>query len=228
MARKSYFELGFQYERAAKYAKMSNYEEHEPIYLYHLSVTPLHTENETQFFMEPKSIWAGEDDIFHIKRICTAPTVEQCLIAICPSNKLNQIYIYRTVSKVNKSVISYGVFDAPLTQERWITRKRKFMLVGEIPCGYNDQRCEAELLSRRWKEGTSYPNYICMNFDSRGGCDDFERQHRELLKTRKFMRKYDKNHFNNDIERKIHDNQRNMKLRLNRYEPKPIRASSSH
>lgn len=228
MARTSYFELGVKYERAARHANMSNYEEHEPVYLYHLSVSPLHTEHETRFLMKPKEIWSGEDEIFDVKRICTAPTVEQCLIAICPWNTLNQIYIYRTVNKVNKSVIPYGVFDAPLTQERWITRKRNFMLVGEIPCGYNEARCEAELLSRKVNLGTSYPNYICMNFSSRGGQDDFDRQHRELHKARKFMRQYDKNFFVNDIEKKLHDNQRNMKLRLNRHEPKPIRASSSH
>ena len=228
MARTSYFELGFKYERAARYAKISNYEEHEPIYLYHISVVPLHSDDETEFFMQPKHIWSGEDEIFGIKRICTAPTVEQCLIAICPCNHISQIYIYRTVNKVNKSVVPYGVFDAPLTQERWITRKRKFMLVGEIPCAYEDSLDQAALLSREWKPGTSYPNYICMDFSSRGGMDDFDRQHRELYKARKFMRQHDSNHFINDVERKIHDKQRNMKLRLNRYEPKPIRASGSH
>lgn len=206
--------MGRLIEKNSRLAKANNFEEHEPIYMYHVSPKPLHGADNS-IVMEPKHIWNGEDDLFHIKRICVAPTIEQCLVAIAPTD-FNKFYVYRTLTVVKKSVMSYGVFDSALTQERWLTRTRKFKLVAEIHIGDTD--IETEILSREWEENKPYPNYILMDFSSRGGMHDLKRQHRELNKTRRFLKQHDKNMFLNDIEKQLHDKQRNMKLRMNRYD----------
>lgn len=225
MSRISYNDLGNKYGNAWLRANKSNYEVHEPIYFYHISPTPISPENE--FFMAPDHIQAGEDELFGIRRICVAPTIEQCLVAVAPYNPPTKMYVYRTCSVVKKSVIPYGVYDAPITQERWVTRKRKFKLVGELPMGYNDTYGMSELLSERFESGCAYPYRVRMNFDDRGSPTSLYRQQCELRRIRKFMRQHDTKMFINDIEKSIHDKQRNMKLRLNRNDPNRLRTSSS-
>lgn len=217
MGRKSFFDIGLQFEKSGILARRDYYEDHEPIYFYHVSARPLHGHDDESFSMAPKFIDA-EVDAMHINRICVAPTMEQCLTAIVPMSS-DQLYVYRTVRKSNKSVIPFGVVDAPITQERWLTRERKFKLCAVIP---RHEKYYNRILSD--EDGS---NSIKAEFDYRGSIADFSLQQQELTRMRKFFRMHDKNMFMNDIEKSIHDKQRNMKLRLNRYDLNRLSTTSS-
>lgn len=65
-----------------------------------------------------------------VKRICVAPTLEQCLTAV-PYGKYDIISIYRTQKKVVAKK-SHGVFDSEITQEGWITSPTVFIKMGSI------------------------------------------------------------------------------------------------
>jgi hypothetical protein len=62
------------------------------------------------------------------KRICVAPSVEQCLTAI-PYYLGAVVTIYRTKTPV-KASCPIGVYDAVVTQEGWITEPTMFVKLG--------------------------------------------------------------------------------------------------
>lgn len=64
------------------------------------------------------------------KRICVAPTVEQCITAIpyCLSEECN---IYRTKNKVRASAPE-DVFDMNITDEGWLEIPTRFVKVGTL------------------------------------------------------------------------------------------------
>jgi len=62
------------------------------------------------------------------KRICVAPSVEQCITAI-PYYLGTILTIYRTKSPV-KAKKAKGVFDVKITQEGWIQIPTSFVKVG--------------------------------------------------------------------------------------------------
>lgn len=64
------------------------------------------------------------------KRICVAPTIEQCIVAVpyLPSSKFA---IYRTIRKI-KAEQAVDVFDVNITNEGWITFPMTFVKVGTI------------------------------------------------------------------------------------------------
>lgn len=220
MGRKSYYELGLDYETNYYMAHKKQYEEHEPLYMYHVSHKPIHPEDHSSFEMRPKGILSGEVHISSIKRICVAPTIEQCLVAVVGSTN-DYYYVYRTVTKASKTVPAFGVMDAPLTQERWFCRPRKFMLCAMIPASLN------KVLPRDDCDDELYGIYINFGGD-RGSEDSFYTQRTELYRLRSYFKKHDHNYFINKLEKKRHDNQKQMKLRLNRYEPNAIYTSSAN
>jgi len=217
---RSLFDLGMVIESRPDLAR-SKLEQHKPVYMYHVSPEPLHDDNTLQVKMEPKVIWSGEDAIYDVKRICVAPTIEQCLVAICPRRKLkheDRFYVYRTKTKVSKTGFPWGVMDATLTQERWIRTTRMFLLVAEVP-----RSCDG--LATRYND---FGYTISLDFLSRGGQDDFPRQQNELYRLRSWFKKHDHLFFSNKLEKKRHDNQKAMKLRLNRDGYEKLRASGSY
>jgi len=64
------------------------------------------------------------------KRICVAPTIEQCITAI-PYVLTEICNIYRTETKVIAHKPS-GVFDAKVTQEGWLCVPTPFIKIGTI------------------------------------------------------------------------------------------------
>lgn len=64
------------------------------------------------------------------KRICVAPTVEQCIVAI-PYHLGATVSIYRTKDKVMAEKPK-DVFDANVTGEGWITVPTTFVKIGRL------------------------------------------------------------------------------------------------
>lgn len=98
-------------------------------YLYHITQQKWHKEK----ILKPRVL--GEfrlDEEPETPRICVAPTIEGCLVAVgrCLDKK-KPIYIYRTKYKVS-SVLPENIIDCKITCERWIIRPVKFIKVGEI------------------------------------------------------------------------------------------------
>lgn len=64
------------------------------------------------------------------KRICVAPSIEQCIVAI-PYDLYSIISVYRTKNKVIAKSPN-DIFDSHITQEGWITRPMTFIKLGII------------------------------------------------------------------------------------------------
>ncbi len=65
-------------------------------------------------------------------RICVAPTIEGCLIALGSCLPLSSdLYIYRTVRKIN-AIKPIDVIDSEITEEMWLLRPINFKYVGKI------------------------------------------------------------------------------------------------
>ena len=64
------------------------------------------------------------------KRICVAPTIEQCITAI-PYYLSANCSIYRTKDEVKASP-PVGVWDAHITEEGWLTTPTEFILIGKL------------------------------------------------------------------------------------------------
>jgi len=73
------------------------------------------------------------------KRTCVSPSIDKCLIALghCLQNKY--VYIYRTEKKVLARP-AINVNDSKITNEKWLTRRIKFVRVGEIERNHPDLR----------------------------------------------------------------------------------------
>jgi hypothetical protein len=173
-----------QYERAFHYKLRK--EKHHPHFFYHVSNVPLKSSDGKPFEkveLEPRLISSSECDIQHIRRICVAPTVEQAINACAQSLHSNKLYIYRTAKKRSYSYIPYGVFDAPITGERWLMSKSQFVLVGHID---TDLRPRNKLL---WHALVHKGKSTIIDFDSRGGLCSYITQRNELPRVRKFLHK---------------------------------------
>ncbi len=68
------------------------------------------------------------------RRICVAPTIEQCIVAI-PYHLGATISIYRTVRQ-RKATEPYDVFDAKVTGEGWLKSPTAFIKIGQLD--FND------------------------------------------------------------------------------------------
>jgi len=76
-----------------------------------------------------------------VNRFCVAPTIQQCLLAVC-TVLCTHHYIYRTVNRVkpiapfipeeDKDKKFSLPFDCSITNEGWIVRKTKFKCIGSI------------------------------------------------------------------------------------------------
>jgi hypothetical protein len=64
------------------------------------------------------------------KRICVAPTIEQCIIAI-PYHYGADVTIYRTEEK-ELAIEPRDVFDAKVTHEGWLTKATRFIKLGTL------------------------------------------------------------------------------------------------
>lgn len=214
---KSFEEYGHLFGKLSHRASLRNYEEHEPIYMYHVSPKPLgRGESEKIVTLRPKVICSSEDEAAHLNRICVAPSVEQCLIAITGGDTFSQnFYVYRTVRTVKKSIIPYGVQDAAITQERWLSRARQFKMVAKIPRDI----------------GAIYNPSVtaCVHIDwsSRGAIEDIHNQRTELKRLRQFMKRYSNELFFDERDKLLYEQQRKLKLRLNRNDIKRVCSSSS-
>ncbi len=104
----------------------------EKNYYYHVTMNPEWGQEVT---LIPRS-----DGLFrhHLEpktpRICVAPTVAQCLIALNPESFLEEkIYIYQTKEKVNAvRAKSKVITDAHITDEMWLLEKTDFGFIGEM------------------------------------------------------------------------------------------------
>ena len=64
------------------------------------------------------------------KRICVAPTIEQCITAV-PYVLETSFNIYRTKSPIIADH-SKGVFDSKVTNEGWLHKPAKFVKIGRL------------------------------------------------------------------------------------------------
>lgn len=163
-------------------------QKHEPHYFYHVSIVPLGDTDgspNSKVKMKPRLIHSGESEISHIHRICVAPSVEQAINA-CAQDMCftNELYIYRTSRKISNTYAPYGVFDAPITGERWLMRQTSFELVGKV---------KFDMYGIRYGS-----NFTSVNYNNRGGWSSLKSQRLELPRVRKFFRKHGKNIFFND------------------------------
>jgi len=179
--------------------------EHKPCFFYHISRTPLHTgSDETSFEMVPRYVSSGEYELEQNKRICVAPTIEQCINAIAVGAQ-EFFYVYRTVRKTSQSYVPFGVFDSPITQERWFLKGRMFKLSAIIP-------------TSEWCIYSNQDEYYSCEYDIsyRGDWHSFDKQRNELRRMKVFFKKHSHNYFLNDLEHQHHINQHRLNLKLNR------------
>lgn len=88
-------------------------------------LTPLHSDD--------KKVQHRADTEPETPRICVAPTIGGCLLAIytCLSAINPKINIYRTYNKV-KAENPNNVKDSTITGEKWLIKPTKFILIGSI------------------------------------------------------------------------------------------------
>lgn len=98
-------------------------------YWYHVSTT-LIKKIETLIPWDNKNGENRCDDEPEGKRICVAPTIEQCITAL-PYSLLSEFRIYRTERQVIAKK-ARKVFDAKVTQEAWITTPTVFIKIGDL------------------------------------------------------------------------------------------------
>ncbi len=115
-------------------------------FYYHISTEPLHTSESGEVTLKPRDYGDNRaqeepDDA----RICVAPSVPHCLIALgtLATEYGDNLFIYRTKNKVVGKP-SYNVPDAHITKERWLTRQTKFVLTSKVAVSYRliDVMCE--------------------------------------------------------------------------------------
>ena len=94
-------------------------------YLYHLSKTLCDKHIKLIPWNNPITRAENEPEG---KRICVAPTIEQCITAI-PYSPWDIFTVYRTKSQLIPSV-SRGIFDSSITYEGWLETPTSFIKVG--------------------------------------------------------------------------------------------------
>jgi len=123
--------------------------------------------------LKPKSYGSNRgDDEPTDRRICVAPTIEGCLLALGSClDCYNRAFVYRTSNKVIAKK-PYDVDDAKITGEMWLIRPTSFEQYGEILIG-------------------NLPESLL--YTSVGDSESFADQRyfkRELLKNRNWFRKF--------------------------------------
>jgi hypothetical protein len=102
----------------------------EPRYWYHVSSTLV----KPLVILRP---WTNEDGFNrtdsepNTPRICVAPTIEQCLVAI-PYRSVGDYTIYRTKAP-KRAARPRKVYDASVTQEGWLQETTAFIKIGTFP-----------------------------------------------------------------------------------------------
>jgi hypothetical protein len=103
-------------------------------FYYHISNTKLHRSKSGEVTLTPRDYGDNRaqeepDDA----RICVAPSVPHCLIALgtLAIDNGDSLFIYRTKNKVVGKP-PYGVTDSHITKERWLTRQTKFVLTSKV------------------------------------------------------------------------------------------------
>lgn len=112
---------------AGKRRKVSPYKNRR--YWYHVSTT-LEKKHERLVPWDEKKGFNRSGDEPPGKRICVAPSIEQCITAIpyCLGTILT-IYRTKSLAKARKAI---GVYDVKITEEGWIEKPTSFVKVGII------------------------------------------------------------------------------------------------
>ncbi len=110
--------------------------------LYHVSDTWF----KPTVIASPRLVERGEDEP-PIKRVCVCPSVIQCLLAIGAYYDYCKLVVYGT--EETGSVMSEGVPDSIITEERWFLEPVKFKRLYKLPkyefssepplCGVDDK-----------------------------------------------------------------------------------------
>ena len=109
------------------YPKKSVYERR--LYWYHVSTTLKNKYVNLVPWGQINGInWGGGEP--NDKRICVAPSIEQCITAI-PYILESTCNIYRTKSRL-VATHPKGVFDSKITQEGWLHKPTSFVKIGII------------------------------------------------------------------------------------------------
>lgn len=98
-------------------------------YWYHVSTTLRKRNHHLIPWGTRKGFNRGEDEP-EGKRICVAPSVEQCITAI-PYYMTTKCNIYRTKNRV-RPIKAAKVFDSAVTQEGWLQEPTDFVKIGTI------------------------------------------------------------------------------------------------
>lgn len=187
----------------------SNKTNHKECYFYHISDS--HTEQTITF--KPRKPSSSEGYICSIERICVAPTVEQCLSALC-SFENGTWSVYRTKNKFKCSIKPYRVNDSVISQERWFFESTDFIKVGEIEANVPDDFSPTTIST---KSGSST---FYLDTERRGGIDNFQFQFNEFIDLKAFVESEEKFIFYSDSYLEEHKSQRNMNLKFNRIKPR--------
>lgn len=112
--------------------------------------------------LKPRSIGCNRDiSELNIPRICVAPSIEQCLIAIYISRKYDYC-VYRTLNPISDCDIKnpIRISDAYITEEKWIIKKTTFIYLGNISNeakSFGDFECllgDGSRKSENWQKRT--------------------------------------------------------------------------
>jgi hypothetical protein len=98
-----------------------------PRYWYHISCTL--KQNNVKLFPRVEGFNRDEREP-SIKRICVAPSIEQCITAV-PYFLGDHFEIYKTKHKV-VATKPQGVFDSNITKEGWLLKPTEFIKLGSI------------------------------------------------------------------------------------------------
>jgi hypothetical protein len=108
-------------------------------YYYHIRQSGSWGEKVT---LEPRADGPNRNDLEpDVPRICVAPTIAQCIVALGNIINARPIYVYRTAKKLStKEVVEpWEVPDAMITDEAWIVEPCEFVFDRVITshCYYN-------------------------------------------------------------------------------------------
>jgi hypothetical protein len=123
----------------------------EPRFWYHVSST-LTRKVETLIPWRNEDGFNRSDNEPNLPRICVAPTIEQCLVAL-PYRSGSEYSIYRTKMR-RKATKPTRVFDANITKEGWLTTKTAFIKIGKFDMGEFSDACGDNFQRERATNGS--------------------------------------------------------------------------
>lgn len=124
---------------ATKRRKASPYKNRR--YWYHVSTT-LEKKHERLVPWDEKEGFNRSGDEPHGKRICVAPSIEQCITAI-PYCLGTILTIYRTKLPV-KATRATGIFDVKVTEEGWLQKPTSFVKRGILKFNEIEEALDVE------------------------------------------------------------------------------------